>query len=357
MEDKKAFNIALQAGVPVILWGPPGTGKTKFTYSLGEFLKRRVTVVMASSKSPEDFNGLPIIDNETKSVKFAPPEWATQATEDEIIFFDEISTVAPAVQAPLLKIIHEKRVGDVYTLPEKVSICAAANEADIAAGGFDLSAPLANRFFHIHWSLDTDAWISGFISNWPKPNFPILPENWQAQIFQSRGLIASFIAKRKNLLLDMPKEDAKASKAWPSPRSWDMASTLLAAATSINESDKLLTTLMSGCVGEAPTLEFLTWRKELDLPDPEELLKNPSSIKLPKRSDIAYAVLTSVVSAVASNNTPARWEAGLKVVAIAAKDMADVASRAVHSLANIRPDKAVAPPELKNLLKVWKMSF
>lgn len=41
-----------------------------------------------------------------------------------------------------------------YALPDTVRIVAAANPPDVAASGWELSAPLANRFVHIQWSLE-----------------------------------------------------------------------------------------------------------------------------------------------------------------------------------------------------------
>ena len=59
--------------------------------------------------------------------------------------FDEISTAPPAVQAALLRVVLERTVGDLR-LPDAVSLVAAANTPEQAAGGWELSPPLANRF-------------------------------------------------------------------------------------------------------------------------------------------------------------------------------------------------------------------
>ena len=122
----------------------------------------------------------------------------------------------------------DRVVGDLE-LPPGVAVVAAANPPEQAAGGWDLSPPLANRFCHLSWALNTQGWIDGMIQGWPVPSVPRLPDNWEAGIPASRTLVAAFIRHRPHLLLQLPESEEQAGKAWPSPRSWDMAARLLAA--------------------------------------------------------------------------------------------------------------------------------
>jgi hypothetical protein len=353
MNDRNAIAIAVQARVPVLAWGAPGVGKTAYMKQLASILNRELTTVMASVREPQDFAGLPIIDQANREVYLAPPGWAKNLKEDAIVFFDEISTTAPATQAPLLRTIHEKTVGDDCKLPDTCSIVAAANPPDQAAGGWELAPPLANRFFHVDWQFIPAKWSQGFLSGFPDPEIPRLPAEWKKHLPQSRGVIAAFINKRPSLALEVPKDEAKASRAWPSPRSWEMASLLMAAGKSVGADDDLMNILIGGCIGEGPALEFTSWLKELDLPDPELILKDPDSIVLPKRGDRAYAVLASVISAVAGHNTEPRWVAACKAVAVAGKQSQDVAAQALFSLSPIKPSGAKTPSELHYLLKLF----
>ena len=50
-------------------------------------------------------------------------------------------------------------------------------------------------------------------------------------------------------------------------------------------------------------MEFLAWSSELDLPDPEAVLADPTSFVLPERGDRAYAALSSVAAAVVADPT------------------------------------------------------
>ena len=53
--------IAVQASVPVIIWGDPGTGKTATITALASVLSWPLEIVIASIREPSDFSGLPVV--------------------------------------------------------------------------------------------------------------------------------------------------------------------------------------------------------------------------------------------------------------------------------------------------------
>lgn len=346
-----ALALAIQAGAPVLAWGPPGVGKTATVTAVADTLGLPLEVVLASIREPSDFSGLPVIRED--GVSMEAPAWARRLAQagKGILFLDEISTAPPAVQAALLRVVLDRVVGDL-PLPPGVAVVAAANPPEQAAGGWDLSAPLANRFCHLTWSLDTQGWVDGMIQGWRSPSVPRLPECWQGFIPASRALVASFIRHRPHLLLQVPASEDQAGKAWPSPRSWDMAARLLAASDAAQAGDDIAASLVAGCVGDGAGLEFLAWRKALDLPDPEEILRNPDKFRVPERGDQAFAVLTAVVSAAVGNLTSDRWLAAWQVLARAAEQGAkDIAAAAAKALAAARkPGLPLPQKELKEFI-------
>jgi hypothetical protein len=114
----------------------------------------------------------------------------------------------------------------------------------------------------------------------------------------------------------------------------------------------VLATLLVGCVGPGAGIELVTWLADLDLPDPEMLLADPSAFRLPDRGDQVYAALTAVAAAVAADPTPVRWAAAWEVLALAAHQVPDVAALAARMLVRCRPDGAVTPPQAGLLLPV-----
>ena len=84
----------------------------------------------------------------------------------------------------------------------------------------------------------------------------------------------------------------------------------------------------------------------MDLPDPERVLADPASFRLPERGDRAYAALAAIAAAVAADPTPDRWTAGWQVLGLAADAAPDVAAVAARVLARCRPDGAALPAEI-----------
>jgi hypothetical protein len=262
-----------------------------------------------------------------------------------VLFFDEVSTAPPAVQAALLRVVLERTVGDL-ALPEGIAVVAAANPPDQAADGWDLSAPLANRFCHLDWPIDPRSMTDGFTTGWSTPAPPDLPADLERRIAVTRSWVAGFITVRPALTVDVPQDAAGAGRAWPSPRTWDMAARLLAAADAIGTSEAARSLLVRGAVGQGAGVEFLSWLIEADLPDPEAVLASPDSFQLPARGDRAYAALSSVAAAVAAEPTPDRWAAAWVVFGKVAEAAPDVAVVAARTLVRCRPPGAPVPPQV-----------
>jgi len=340
-EVKQSIAIAAQIGTPALIWGPPGTGKTAFVNFLGrEGLKVPYETIIASIREPSDFGGLPVLREQ--GVVLEPPDWALRLVKAKrgFLFIDEISTAPPAVQAALLRVVHEGVVGSLQ-LPDTISMIAAANPPEQAAGGWTLAPPLANRFLHFDWRAKPSEWAEGAIEGWDSSFVvPRLGKDWQVSIPGAMSLVASYIKARPQALHNLPDEETNAGKAWPSPRTWEMVARVMAACESSRASGDVEVTMVSGAIGEAAANEFLVWKRDLDLPDPEELLKDPKKFKLPDRSDKTFAVLSSVTVAVLNDTTADRWLAGWEVLSQAAKQgNPDIAAFAARSLAKkMTPD-------------------
>jgi hypothetical protein len=351
------LNLAAQTGLPVLIKGMPGEAKTAFINAIAEATHRHLETVIASIREASEIGGLPV--DRPEGIVLHPPAWANRlknATQGGILFLDEITCVMPSVQAALLRVILEKVVGDL-TLPKDTWMIAAANPPDIAANGWELSPPMANRFIHLDWELDTNVWISGMMSGFAAPQQKRLPENWKDQIPQARALVATFVKMKPTSLRNLPKNESERSGPWPSPRSWDMAATIYAAFNAAGE-DPIQG--VEACVGTGAAREFSSFIRNMDLPDPETLLAAPDKIKWPDRDDIAFAMLASVTSVVLAKNTALRWTNAMKVVCSAVSagktDLAVISATTLLDKNNRAHNAALPAAEMSKMFPMLQKS-
>ena len=220
----EALALTIAANLPVLLWGEPGIGKSATLAQVAAGLGIPLETVIASIHEPSDFSGLPIVgdDPAQQGVPMAPPDWAVRIarTGRGLLFFDELSSAPPAVQAALLRVVLERRVGSLQ-LPEHVRIVAAANPPASAADGWHLSPPLANRFVHLQWTHDPRIVARGLAGTWPALSVPtVRPERAAGALARSRGIVAGFLSARPGLAHQLPTDAQARGGAWPSPRTW-----------------------------------------------------------------------------------------------------------------------------------------
>lgn len=357
-----ALQICIQAHKPVFLWGEPGIGKTSCVQALAEALDVKLWPLILSIREPSDQGGLPVIRPDG-SVWMAPPRWAASVIEDEggIVFLDELNVAPPTTQSSALRVVQEGWAGDAE-LPEATSFTGAGNPPETNPGAYDLTPAMANRLVHIKWPLDVTGWCEGMINGWLPPEVRKLPEGWKHGIPASRGTVASFIRKRgAKLLHAKPEDPGQAGQAWPSPRSYETMSILLAAAKSLGYGPKseVARVLIYGCIGRINPVqidedadeegrsalppggagqEFINWYVHLDLRDPEDYLWRPVDTPLPRRQDQIMATLDAIAGAALNADYPQnarieRYYAAWKVLGRVSEDnMIDLAIPAAVTL-------------------------
>ncbi|MFE1925994.1 AAA family ATPase [Streptomyces asoensis] len=357
----EALTLAVAADLPVLLWGEPGIGKTAALTQLAASLDLPLTTVIASVHEPSDFSGLPVLgdDPAVQGVPLAPPDWAVRLVRagKGLLFLDELSTAPPAVQAALLRLVLERRIGSLR-LPPGVRIVAAANPRSSAADGWELSPPLANRFVHLQWTHDHEVVVRGLGGTWPRATLPRLdPERLPQAVEFARRAVCGLLTARPALVHRLPSAEARRGGPWPSPRSWEMTLVLVAFATAAGSSRDVLSQLVRGTVGDGPGLELLASLDRLDLPDPETLLADPAGAVLPERGDLRQAVLDGVVAAVRARPDRPRWDAAwallVKAVETGAPDLVVVPAT---TLATLRREDWDVPASIESLAGVVALS-
>lgn len=290
-------------GVPVLLWGKPGAGKSTFLQGLHRPGFPVVTLI-ASIHDPTDFSGLPVLhDGRTH---FAPPAWAEVFDEPKqgILFLDELTTAPPAVQAALLRLVLERKVG-ALELPPGVRVVAAANPPEIAASGWELSLPLANRFVHLKWELDGNTYLraleEGFSTQLPVPEFSAEDHCARSQYWAT--VVANFLRRNPQMAYTDP---ADGEYAFASPRTWDYAIALMTACDLMGIAPgqgqpagpgaEVFLNLVKGCVGTAASTAFVQHLRQLRLPDPEAVLLGKQQVPKKLREDELITLFNTMAS-------------------------------------------------------------
>ncbi len=331
-----------RADVPVLLWGSPGTGKSGLVASLGRLDRLHTATVIGSLREPADLAGLPVVQSDG-SVVLAAPRWARELVEADggYLFLDELSTAPPAVQAAMLRVAMEKVVGDL-TLPAGTRIIAAANPADVAAGGWELEPPTANRFLHLTHRPDLDTFADGLAAGFDAATAhrdeDRLRPGTDADRARSVGQVLGFLRSRPQRFDDCPQAPGAGGGAWPSPRTWHHLQRVLTYLSEDTAEARRLAAV--GLVGEAAGMEFLTWVRHSDLPEPTAVLDGLVDLDPDLRDDQRFALLSGVASVAIARGTAQAWEAAWEVVRRVPVDVAAVAARTLFAA---RPADAAVP--------------
>jgi hypothetical protein len=102
-------------------------------------------------------------------------------------------------------------------------------------------------------------------------------------------------------------------------------------------------------------MEFMRYAEQADLPDPEEVLADPTLLRLDRRSDLVLATLAAVTAAVAAECTEERWNAGWAVLAhVCDQGVADMAALAANHLLPLRDPSWPAPATATAFLPILR---
>ena len=267
---------------PVMLWGPPGVGKSDIIRQVAAKHDVAIQDIRLSQMEPSDLRGIPFRSGEL--VEWAIPAMLPDAERhgpEGILFLDEITSAPPSVSAAAYQLILDRRLGQ-YEVPEGWAIFAAGNRQGDRGVTYTMPAPLANRFSHYEVDINLDDWVA-----WAYRNG--IDER-----------IIGFLRFRPEMLFDF--DPAHNPVAFPSPRSWEFAHR---AVQKFADQPTLLTGTLQACVGPAAGIELAAFMSSLDqLPDIDAILRG-EEVGAPKEIDLQYAVASTLVGhAIRVKDTP-----------------------------------------------------
>ncbi|MCK5895443.1 MAG: MoxR family ATPase [Cocleimonas sp.] len=257
---------------PVMLWGPPGVGKSQIIAQIGERHHIPVIDIRLSQMEPSDLRGIPFRDHD--QVEWAIPAMLPNTERHGskgILFLDEITSAVPSVSAAAYQLILDRQLGE-YKVPNGWAIFAAGNRQGDRGVTYAMPSPLANRFSHYDVDLNLDDWVA-----------------WAYQNHIHESIIA-FLRFRPELLFDF--DPAHNPVAFPSPRSWEFANRAL---QKFSNKPTLLAGTLQACVGPSAGIELKAFIDSLDqMPNLDAIIRG-EDIKAPKEIDLQYAVASALV--------------------------------------------------------------
>lgn len=257
---------------PVMIWGPPGVGKSQLVSQVAEKHDRMLIDIRLSQMEPSDLRGIPFKDGD--KVEWAVPSMLPDAEKhgtEGILFLDEITSAPPSVSAAAYQLILDRRLGD-YQIPDGWAIFAAGNRQGDRGVTYSMPAPLANRFSHYEIDINLDDWVA-----------------WAYQTGIDERVIA-FLRFRPDLLFDF--DPAHNPVAFPSPRTWEFVHRAL---TKFMDHPELFVGALQSCVGPAAGIELNAFIANLDqMPDLDAII-NGEDVPTPTEIDLQYAVASALV--------------------------------------------------------------
>lgn len=263
--------------VAIFMKGPPGCAKTALAKEIGadpELRFDRVVFFYASMREPTDLLGTP--DNKGEVTRWVPPEELhILRTGRNLLVMDEVSDATIQMQNPICSLVHERRVNNTV-LSDETYILMTGNRQKDKSGANRIVTKLSNRVRNLEMDVHLDDWCDWALRAGIDP------------------MLISFVRFRPALLMDFqPNRDEN-----PTPRSWERVSMIPASLPR-----GVFFENVKGEVGEGAAAEYTGFRDiASQLVSPDEVLLNPSGIKLPTEPAAMYALTGAMAHAVSKDN-------------------------------------------------------
>lgn len=229
---------------PVMLWGPPGVGKSQGIRAVAAKIEENtgkqvhIIDVRLLLFNPVDLRGIPTANADKTLAVWLKPKIFQMDESDEVInilFLDEISAAPSSVQAAAYQITLDRMIGE-HKLPENCIVLAAGNRVTDKSVAYNMPKALANRLCHLEIKEDAGAWHNWAVAHGVHP------------------YVVGFLEYNSFPLMRF--EPAEADLAFPTPRSWEMVSNVL---NTVSNDLTQVYPLIVGCIGETTSEIFRSW--------------------------------------------------------------------------------------------------
>lgn len=336
----------------LMIWGPPGMGKTMTVYATVRRLSKHLGVKvnlydqLTSTLEPWDVAGVPkdkLVDGVPRYTENLPPDWAWFCSEQyeehmrektgdpkwkappAIMLFDDIAAAHMQTQNAFYKGVDQGMWGP-YQQRNNVMLVAAGNRQQDNTGANDMPRALASRFIHVYANQTTEGWLK-----------------WATDDGKVHPYCIGYLRRVGNDLNEFSVEVAnREEKPYACARTWEKVSRLLWQGRIKPNGDPLFDRLVIGAIGRGVSTRFLAYLQNTTaVVPPEEIVKNPKKAPVPDRRslDALYATSASLEHYIKEN--PTHWKAAL-VYAVRDEMLDECGVQIAHTVMkvmNSRPQK------------------
>jgi len=273
----QAIKFAIKNKFPLLIKGPPGTGKTSLVQQACMETGTEIIVSHPVVSDPTDYKGLPFPNKEGTAAKFLPFGDLLRliaADKPTVYFLDDLGQASFSVQAACMNLLLARRING-HMVSDKVIFMAATNRRQDRAAVQGILEPVKSRFASIlELEVNVDDWVDWAIEH----NMPV-------------ELIA-FVRFRPNLLHDFkPTADIINT---PNPRTVAAVGMIMNAGLPKDTEYEMI----SGAAGEGFAAEYLGFLKVYrDLPDIEKLIADPENAIVSDEPSALFAVCSALSAA------------------------------------------------------------
>ena len=264
-----------------LVLGKPGGGKSALARSIVKKLggtPENTVEFTPSLRDPVDVLGTP--NNRARDgspadfTEWVPPKGFYKLRAGVgpcFLIIEELTDSSVAMMNAMCRIVLDRMAGDLQ-LSDKLYIIGTGNRTEDKSGANRLTTKLGNRLNIQHFDENLDDWIDWGLTNNIDP------------------VLLQFVRFKPNLLSDF--DPGRPYGINPTPRQWEAVNNVDTSAPLDEYFEDI-----KGLVGEGAASEYTSFRKiHAGLVSFEDIVMNPTGVKIPSDLSAQYAIVGSVVA-------------------------------------------------------------
>ena len=266
----------VQAKEPVMVWGPPGLGKSDIARQVAERLNYQYVDVRPLIMERVDLMGLPYLidvpEAATKRTMWGAPNFLPAETSEAgyLINLDELPAAKPDMMTALYQLVLDRQVGE-YRLPPNAAVIACGNRVTDRGATHRMPTPLASRFTHLNLESSLEDWNQWAFENDVDPDI-------------------RFFLRFNSMHFNTFNPKQNEEQAYACPRTWAKLDRIRKSMAGLPLT--IQREAMIGTVGTAPATAFWAYLRLKDsLPDPRTVISDPETAPILQDNATAQVAL------------------------------------------------------------------